>query len=640
MRGREGPRRGLLASGEQVNVCNCKMLLILSALIRCNRNMVVYCTMSHLPNLSALSLATGVPPEEPAAPLESPNTHPAARHRLLEQTAAPLELLDLSNDELSLILSFPNGMSCEQIVKNCLLSKAFAAVCARDGFWRLQSMQARYDRPDRLDLVNGQRVPKDGSWRSHYQWWCQRKLDNATLRAAVNALRPFQVDPASYVHVFYGPVSQWDVSAVTDMRNLFRFLPSPNAVGVFDNTGGRFIGDISRWDVSNVQSFDGMFCDNDRFDVDISGWNVSSATSMCSMFKRCTAFSHSLASWGPKVSKVADMREMFQGVAATTLGLSNWDVSTVVNMEYMFASSAIQDDLSEWDVSNVTRMAHMFASSLFDGDISSWKVGRVRTMESMFMRNQGFNHDLSAWASRLGQLRDVNHMFAFTSGFTGVGLSEWDVREVVNMRGMFHNAQDFNEDLSMWYIGSSFNMSEILTGASSYQPPPGHHLGMRAGPPSEPWPDEVDGDGNVIHTGKQVTNAFLEAYGRMKGLTAALFWMRDIATDTGFHQILPYETHIHFQLSRRKDLRRFVHQHICRRAMLPGPGSSLPNGAPYMEGMKNLDNSPYFNERYNQNVRDYMWNLDEAFQAFRNVNGGNMRDATLEQWVASRPRAR
>ena len=44
--------------------------------------------------------------------------------------------------------------------------------------------------------------------------------------------------------------------------------------------------------------------------------------------------------------------------------ISNWDVSSVVDMNYMFYSAnAFNGDISNWDVSSVVTMSHMFYSA-------------------------------------------------------------------------------------------------------------------------------------------------------------------------------------------------------------------------------------------------------------------------------------
>ena len=72
-------------------------------------------------------------------------------------------------------------------------------------------------------------------------------------------------------------------------------------------------------------------------------------------------------------SGVVDTSYMFYGVTIDG-DLSNWDVSSVTNMESMFASSSFDSDISGWDVSSVTNMDWMFVNSTFDGDISGWCV--------------------------------------------------------------------------------------------------------------------------------------------------------------------------------------------------------------------------------------------------------------------------
>ena len=64
----------------------------------------------------------------------------------------------------------------------------------------------------------------------------------AELKAAVKA---FDADPTSAA-AKYGPIADWDVSAITDMSDLFYDLKSINT-------------DISRWDTSSVTNMYRMF---------------------------------------------------------------------------------------------------------------------------------------------------------------------------------------------------------------------------------------------------------------------------------------------------------------------------------------------------------------------------------------------
>lgn len=69
---------------------------------------------------------------------------------------------------------------------------------------------------------------------------------------------------------FNGDISEWNVSNVTDMADMFN--------------GSDFNGDISKWDVRNVKDMTGMF-DSSRFRGDISSWNVDNVECFFPMFR-------------------------------------------------------------------------------------------------------------------------------------------------------------------------------------------------------------------------------------------------------------------------------------------------------------------------------------------------------------------
>jgi surface protein len=163
---------------------------------------------------------------------------------------------------------------------------------------------------------------------------------------------------------YYGHISNWDVSHVTNMHRLFGYVDS------YLSSSYNFNGDISQWDVSNVTNMELMFFKSE-FKGDISKWNVSNVTSMRCMF----------------------YKSQFEG------GISKWDVSNVTNMTSMFEkASSFNSDISEWDVSNVTEMDSMFLeASSFNTDISEWDVSNVTEMDNMFLEASSFNGDLSKW---------------------------------------------------------------------------------------------------------------------------------------------------------------------------------------------------------------------------------------------------
>jgi len=103
-----------------------------------------------------------------------------------------------------------------------------------------------------------------------------------------------------------------DTSEITDMSAVF----SDNDVNK------SFDGDISEWDVSNVTNMREMFLGS-KFtgeNGDVSNWDVRNVENMFQMF----AYSH------------------FNG------DISKWDVSNVKNMKYMFHGGELEDNPPKW----------------------------------------------------------------------------------------------------------------------------------------------------------------------------------------------------------------------------------------------------------------------------------------------------
>ena len=113
-----------------------------------------------------------------------------------------------------------------------------------------------------------------------------------------------------------------DTSRITDMSNLFVDIKLRQNI------------DISQWDVSNVKDMYNMFYGYKNFNCDLSKWDVSSVENMNCMFFNCQKFNCDLSKWD--VSNVKTMMEMFCGCTNFNCDLSKWNVKKVKNMYYMF----------------------------------------------------------------------------------------------------------------------------------------------------------------------------------------------------------------------------------------------------------------------------------------------------------------
>ena len=86
-------------------------------------------------------------------------------------------------------------------------------------------------------------------------------------------------------------------------------------------------------------------------------------------------------------SEITDMSLLFNGWKKFNGDISEWDVSNVKDMQWMFRDSKFtgkNGDISRWDVSNVENISCMFFASKFNGDISKWDVSNVKTMNNVF----------------------------------------------------------------------------------------------------------------------------------------------------------------------------------------------------------------------------------------------------------------
>ena len=114
---------------------------------------------------------------------------------------------------------------------------------------------------------------------------------------------------------------------------------------------------------SKVTNMSNMFKDTEKFNQDISGWDVSNVTNMEWMFWNAKKFNSSLL-WGNKTSKVERMSGMFRNAKMFNQNISDWNVSSVIDMQAMFLdASNFNQDLSNWDTDNVSDCANFSRGS-------------------------------------------------------------------------------------------------------------------------------------------------------------------------------------------------------------------------------------------------------------------------------------
>jgi len=164
----------------------------------------------------------------------------------------------------------------------------------------------------------------------------------------------------------HGHISHWDVSRVTDMKNLFK-----------DFHDTVFNEDISAWDTSNVTNMEAMFCGAKAFNQPIGNWNVSNVKDMQYMFHTTEAFNQPIGDWD--VSNVKDVQYMFQFARAFNQPIGSWNVANVRSMRGMFwGTAAFNQSIGGWNVAKVMSICDMFKGAVaFKGHIRSWDLANV-----------------------------------------------------------------------------------------------------------------------------------------------------------------------------------------------------------------------------------------------------------------------
>ncbi|PQM59782.1 MAG: hypothetical protein CML47_05735, partial [Rhodobacteraceae bacterium] len=259
------------------------------------------------------------------------------------------------------------------------------------------------------------------------------------------------ISDSSSAELIYGNISDWNVSAIKDMSELF-------------SGKGTFNEDISAWDVSSVTSMRDMFRSASSFNQNISSWNVSKVTNMYRMFQSASAFNVDISNWD--VSSVTNMADMFHDAGSFNLSINSWNVSRVTTLAYMFEGSAFNSDISAWDVSNVSDMIRMFYhNTAFNTNIGSWTVSKVTNMVGMFNGAKKFNQNISDW--NVESVTSMGAMFKEAEDFDQ-SLSGWNVSKVTYMADMFMKASSFNQDISDWDVSSVTSMYRMFDDASSF----------------------------------------------------------------------------------------------------------------------------------------------------------------------------
>ena len=207
-------------------------------------------------------------------------------------------------------------------------------------------------------------------------------------------------------------------------------------------------GEINTWDVSAITDMSELFKDHNTFNEQISNWNTSNVINMRYMFSGATSFNQNIGSWD--TSNVVYMSGMFKDAHSFNQDISNWNTSNVFDMDEMFYyATSFNQDIGYWDTSIVRDMDSMFFyAESFDQDIGSWDTSAVTEMSNMFYYATSFNQDISNWDF------NITSSDFFTGFLSYSGLSTTNYNEVI-------------KKITQKYINGTYTHQALVFGAEN-----------------------------------------------------------------------------------------------------------------------------------------------------------------------------
>jgi hypothetical protein len=245
-------------------------------------------------------------------------------------------------------------------------------------------------------------------------------VDNDDLKQAVDL---WIADKTRAQGLYGRHVSDWNVSAVTDMSLLFRGATN-------------FSEDLSQWDVSLVRNMSGMFHDAGQFQSNLSYWQVSNVKDFSHMFHGAISFDGDVSTW--EVSSAVDYSFMFCNAASfrgdlILTWMTDFNKENYIDYSYSKLRRPVISKESR-SFPYAQNMESMFENATsFDSDLSFWETGAVVNMRAMFRNATHFGcGDLRDW--NVSAVRDFAHMFDGTDMFSGQLC--WKVTDGADMAGM------------------------------------------------------------------------------------------------------------------------------------------------------------------------------------------------------------
>ena len=200
------------------------------------------------------------------------------------------------------------------------------------------------------------------------------------------------------------------------------------------------------WDMSNVTNMGNMFLGCANFNADVSSWDVSNVTNMETAF-----FSTFLGTPAGQFNN--GFPSGATGATRDGVWVDNvmpWNTSNCTNLFRMFMrQNGFNSDISSWDVSNVTNFSAVLYGTSNNSNLGSWDLSSSTQLDQMFRSVSSFNCGLA-------------------SGVTHTRMYDWNTSSNTNMSSMFDAASSFNGDISQWNTSNVTDMSFVFANGTDF----------------------------------------------------------------------------------------------------------------------------------------------------------------------------
>lgn len=241
-------------------------------------------------------------------------------------------------------------------------------------------------------------------------------------------------------------IKQWGSTEWSTMNDMFY--------------GCENLGEISATDAPNltkVRNMRGMFQGAKKFNGDLDHWDVSNVRYMDDMFWGAAEFNGKIGSWN--ISKIQTLESMFRDAKKFNQNINNWNTANITSLKEIFMNaSAFNQPLGKWKTGKVKNMERAFQGTAFNQDINTWDVREVTTARSMFM-DTPFNQNIKLWKPI--KMQTMQSMFENNTAFN-IDISMWKVSSVESFTSMFRGATSFDQNLGNWDVSNGIKFNFML----------------------------------------------------------------------------------------------------------------------------------------------------------------------------------